>query len=83
MKHLHPYLRLRSFGNLTDAQKQEIIPKGKPVNPGSRLASIQDVQPGMFMWLNPNTRLFSTDDSSSCPRIPQDQLLHSTPVIDH
>ena len=49
------------FDDLTDEQRQEIIPQARPVDPGARLESIQDVRPGVFMWVLPSAQLFSDD----------------------
>ena len=39
VKHLHPYLRLRRFDTMTKEQQLEVLPRGKPVNPGSEIAA--------------------------------------------
>ena len=35
----------QGFDDLTEEQKKELIPQAKPVDPGSRIRSIQDVKP--------------------------------------
>ena len=72
---LHPYLVTQGFDDLTVEQKKELIPQAKPVDPGSRVSSIQDVKPGQYMWLLPaalrsqgsRPRASRTPGSLACP----------------
>ena len=68
---LHPYLVTQGFDDLTVEQKKELIPQAKPVDPGSRVSSIQDVKPGQYMWLLPSARLFDSDEQGYLVRVAQ------------